>query len=371
MSRHYLFLLAQGMPAAELQWPVLLHTAQGERCRTTLGALPAGLAGSAVVLVLPMEMAGCSKLDPVPGRRPTRESLAYAAEEQLAEALESLHLAFGPPDAGGYRQVVTVALEECRHLMSMLQAQGIDPVAVHVDADLLGTEEACALWFEGRWLLGGGAHGTRLAVSDQQAQVLSRRLAPRHWLAEPGSPGEALCDEHVASAVGRLMEGVGTAVDLRQGPMRRKRSSQPWQALAGSMLAALLLVCLADYLRAGWLLQQASLQHADNVLVFGRWAPGQAPGANLVAQVRALEQQPGPPTAVERLATFADQLAGVGNVTIERAEDSTPDGWSIDVVAQGFDDLERLRQRAPGVRMGHARQVGEGVRATLSWLEVQ
>ena len=235
MSRHYLFLLAQGMPAAGLQWPALLYTAQGEQCRTTLGALPTWLAGAAVVLVLPMEMAGCCKLDPVPGRRPTRESLAYAAEEQLAEALETLHLAFGPPDAGGYRQVVTVALEEYRHLMSMLQAQGIDPVAVHVDADLLGTEEACALWFEGRWLL-GGADGTRLAVSERQAHVLSRRLAPRLWLAEPGSPGEALSDKHVASAVGRLVDGGGTAVDLRQGTMRRQRSSPPWQAALSGQL---------------------------------------------------------------------------------------------------------------------------------------
>lgn len=370
MSRHYLFLLAQGMPAAGLQWPVLLYTAQGEQCRTTLGALPTWLAGTAVVLVLPMEMAGCCKLDPVLGRRPTRESLAYAAEEQLAEALETLHLAFGPPDAGGYRQVVTVALEEYRHLISMLQAQGIDPVAVHVDADLLGTEEACALWFEGRWLL-GGADGTRLAVSERQAHVLSRRLAPRLWLAEPGSPGEALSDKHVASAVGRLVDGGGTAVDLRQGPMRRQRSSLPWQAMGGGMLAALLLVCMADYLRADWLQQQALLQHAENVQMFARWAPGQVPGADLAAQVQALEQRPGPPTAVERLAMFADPLAGVGNVTIEHAEAKTSEGWTIDVVAQGFDDLERLRQRAPGVRMGHARQVGEGVRATISWLEAE
>ena len=39
----------------------------------------------------------------------------------------------------------------------------------------------------------------------------------------------------------------------------------------------------------------------------------------------------------------------------------------MDVLALGFDDLERLRLLAPAVLMDQARQTAQGVRATLTW----
>ncbi|MFK0094396.1 type II secretion system protein GspL [Pseudomonas sp. NPDC090592] len=370
MSDVYLFLLAQGMAAADGTWPVLVRTAQGHLGRTTLGDLPPTLADAGVVLVLPMELVGYCRIGPVPGRRPGREALGYAAEEQLAAPLEALHLAFGPADDEGRRKVLVMALERLRPLMSLLLEQGIDPVAVHVDADLLGAAQACALWFEGRWLL-GGTEGARLAVSAQAAQVLKQSHASIPWIAEAGAMGADCCDQQVACAAELLVQGTAGAVDLRQGTLCRRRSAPAWQAMAGGVVLALLMVCLAEYGRTEWLMRQALLQHTDNVRVLQRWAPEQPTGGDLAMQIRLLEYMPRQPTAVDQLAQLSEQLVSSGNLVIERAETTAGQGWRVDVIAHGLDDLERLAGRVAGMRMEQARQTDQGVRATLVWQEAE
>lgn len=370
MSEVFLFLLAEGMATADAPWPVLIRTAQGLEYRTHLGSLPPELAGAEVVAILPMEMAGSCVIGPVPGKRPRRESLAYAAEEKLAIPLEASHLAFGPADGKGCRRVVMIELEVYRRTLSMLQAQGIDPVAVHVDADLLNTAQACALWFEGRWLLGG--HGAAcLAVGAQAAQALAGRLPPMPWMAEAEQTAAVLGNQLVTSALDTLVQGRAGAVDLRQGPLRRRLKGPPWRGLAGGLALLGLMVSAADYLRAEWIIQRTSQRQAENLMAFQRWAPGQPLGPDLAARVRALEHRPRPSTAMERLASFAEQLVAAGNVTLEQAETNPAGGWRIEVAAQGFDDLERLRERLPGMSMEHARQTDEGVRAALSWQEAE
>jgi len=370
MSEVFLFLLAEGMATTDTPWPVLIRTAQGLEYRTNLGNLPPELAGTAVVAILPMEMVGSCVIGPVPGRRPRRESLAYAAEEQLATALETSHLAFGATDEKGCRRVITIEQEVYRQMISLLQTQGIDPVAVHVDADLLGGDEVCALWFEGRWLLGGYG-GARLAVSTQAAQVLAHHLPSMPWMAEGQVVAAPLYNRQINSALDTLVQGRAGAIDLRQGDFRRRRNGPSWHRLAGALVLVFLMVSLADYLRAEWLLQRTSQQHAENIMAFERWAPGQPSGPDLAARVSALEHRPKPSTSVERLASFAEQLVEAGNVTLERAESSPGQGWRIEVAAQGFSDLERMRDRLPGVGMDHARQAEQGVRATLSWQEAE
>ena len=370
MNDVYLFLLAEGVVAGDETWPVLVRTAQGQMCRSQLGSLSPKLANAPVVVILPMELAGYSVIGPVPGKRPSREVLAYAAEEQLAAPLEALHLAFGPEDEEGRRKVWAIALERLHQLMSTLLAQGIDPVAVYVDTDLLRVERACALWFEGRWLL-GGTEGPRLAVSAQAALVLKQKCASMPWLAEPGSLAEACCDQQVASAVDTLLQGIAGAVDLRQGAQRLRRKGPAWQGVASGVVLAALMVCLVDYLRAEWLMQQTSRQHAENVRVLQRWAPEQPASADLASRIRLLEYTPPQSTAVEQLALFSEQLVSAGNLVIERAETTAEQGWRVDVIAQGFDDLERLGGRVAGMRMEHGRQMEQGVRATLSWRETE
>ena len=371
MSDVYLFLLAQGLAAADETWPVLVRTAQAQLYRSTLGNLPPALADAGVVLVLPMELAGYCRVGPVPGRRPSREVLGYAAEEQLAAPLEDSHLAFGPEDDEGQRKVLVIALERLRPLMSLLLEQGIDPVAVHVDADLLSAAQACALWFEGRWLL-GGTEGARLAVSAQAAQVLKQNHASISWIGEAGAIGADCCDQEVDSAVELLVQGKAGAVDLCQGAFCRRRHKTPaWHAMAGSVVLALLMVCLVDYWRTEWLMRQASLQRTDNLRLLQHWAPEQLAGGDLAEQIRLLEHMPRQSTAVEQLARFSEQLVSSGNLVIERAETAAGQGWRVEVIAQGFDDLERLGGRVAGMRMEQGRQTDQGVRATLAWQEAE
>ena len=97
MSETWLYLLPAGVAAGDVQWPVWLRAADGSVRKTRLDALGATLAGP-VILVLPMEMLGSCEIGPVPGKRPKPEALAYAAEEQLAAALESVHLVFAAAD---------------------------------------------------------------------------------------------------------------------------------------------------------------------------------------------------------------------------------------------------------------------------------
>ncbi|WP_060484289.1 type II secretion system protein GspL [Pseudomonas sp. NBRC 111123] len=370
MSDVYLFLLAEGLAAADGTWPVLVRTAQAQLYRSTLANLPPALADAGVVLVLPMELASYCRVGPVPGKRPSREVLSYAAEEHLAAPLEASHLAFGPEDDEGRRKVLVIALERLRPLMSLLHEQGIDPVAVHVDADLLSAAQACALWFEGRWLL-GGTEGARLAVSAQAAQVLKQNHASISWIGEAGAIGADCCDQEVDSAVELLVQGKTGAVDLCQGGLYRRRKTPAWQAMAGSVVLALLMVCLVDYWRTEWLLRQASLQRTDNLRVLQHGAPEQLAGSDLATQIRLLEHMPRQSTAVEQLAQFSEQLVSSGNLVIERAETTAGQGWRVEVIAQGFDDLERLGGRVAGMRMEQGRQTDQGVRATLAWQEAE
>lgn len=369
MNDIYLFLLAEGLAQGDAQWPVLVRAADGDTYRSTLAELPAALSDAGVVLVLPMEMAGYCPIGPVPGRRPSREALAYAAEEQLAASLEASHLAFGPVDGQGRRKVLIVAQAQLRRVLALLQGQGIDPVAVHVDADLLVAERVCALWFEGRWLL-GGTEGVRLAVSAQAAGALLAKCPGMPWMAEAGAITGMGDERQVGNALDILLQGRGGAVDLRQGDLRRRGKAPSWVGLAGGVTLAALMVCAADHLQAERLSRLASRQHAETVQALQRWTPGQPVGSDLNLLISSLQARPQATTAVEKLAGFAEQLVAAANITIERAESSPAQGWRVDVVAQSFGDLERLAERVPGLHMEHGRQDDGGVRASLSWEEV-
>ena len=365
MSETWLYLLPAGVAAADAQWPVWLRAGDGSVRKTRLDALGATLAGP-VILVLPMEMLGSCEIGPVPGKRPKPEALAYAAEEQLAAALESVHLVFAAADMQGHRRALVVERQVLRNVLTLLQTLGIDPVAIHVDADLLGGEQPSALWLDGRWLVGGRG-GPWLVATPQAAEIVARQLPPMAWQAAAADGGQPLVNHRVDNAFQTLLQGRAKALDLRQGPFRRQRLALPWSALAGAVLLGFAMLCVADHWRVEGLLQRVAQQHAENVQAFQRWAPGQPVTGDLAVRVRALQAGPRTTTRMEGLAAVAQPLVETGNITLERAAFSPAQGWRMDVLALGFDDLERLRLLAPAVLMDQARQTAQGVRATLTW----
>ncbi|MBF8721128.1 type II secretion system protein GspL [Pseudomonas guariconensis] len=369
MSENWLYLLPAGKETADAQWPVWVRTAGGEQHRVSIGDVASILSGAAVVVV-PMEMVGTCEVGPLPGRRPKPDTLAYAAEDQLAAPLETVHLAFGPADEQKQRRGLVIDRDVMDNLLALLQAQGVEPLALHVDADLLTGEPACALWLEGRWLI-GGAGAPRLAATPQAAQALAPQWPTIAWLAEAQQAELPLCTRSVTCAFDTLRQGRMQAIDLLQGAYRRRRASVPWRALAVGVSIAFAMVCVADYLRAEWLLQRTAQLQADNRQAFQRWAPGQPVSADLASQIRALEYRPHPATAIEGLASLGEQLVETGNLTVAQATLSPVEGWRMEVLAQGFEDLERLRQRVPAVLIDQARQDEQGVRATLTWKEAR
>ncbi|MGE7990365.1 type II secretion system protein GspL [Pseudomonas sp. NPDC089554] len=367
MSEYAIYLVPEGVGTAQASWPVRVRRPDGSMYRSRLDDL-AALAGHHVALVLPMELFAYCQAGPLPGRRPGRDALAFAVEERLATPLEELHLAFGAADESGSRPCLAIDRACLEQVLAWVRAQGVEPLAVLADADLLSSADPTALWLEGRWLL-GGKHRQRLALSPAAAQVLAASMPEVSWLAEPGQALQEGSYEPVADAFALLWEGRVQAIDLRQGIFAPTRGlSLPWQGLLAGCLLAGLLVCLADYWRAGWLQQQAAQLHQDNVNAFERWAPGQPPRDDLARQVSELVQRPQPATSMQRLALLSEPLVESGGLWIERAERTASHGWRVEVVARGFDDLERLRERLPGVQVGQAQQQeAQRVSATLVW----
>ncbi|QXH51203.1 hypothetical protein KSS94_25245 [Pseudomonas fakonensis] len=363
MSEQGIYLLAQGLQQVSDNWPVVFWTRQGEIGRCRLGSLPAGFAGEPTVLVLPMEMLGSAQVPGLPGRRPSREALGYALEEQLAAPLEMLHLAYAPAGRQGPRRALVIERERLHAVLALLHGQGIDPLAIHADADRL-FDQAGALWLEGRWLV-GGAGQPLLAVSAPAVAGLAPLLPAMPWLAE--DLAQAPCNEQLDNAMALLVRGRSAAIDLRQGDFRRRRADIPWQPALAVALVAWLMVCLADQLRADWLEQRTARLHAENLQQVQRWVPGQAPVGDLAPWVEALQQRPPPTTQVQQLAKLGEQLVQTGNLRLERVERALGQGWRLEVVGQRFDDLERLRERLPGLVMGQARQAEQGVQASLTW----
>ncbi|MFJ4351566.1 type II secretion system protein GspL [Pseudomonas sp. NPDC089428] len=366
MSDHAIYLVPEGLGRPHASWPVLVRQPDGTMYRSRLDDL-AALGGQRVILLLPMELFAYCETGPVPGRRVGRDTLSFAVEDQLASPLETLHLAFGAADETLSRPCLAAEHACLVQLLTCISGQGIHPRAVHVDADLLSSGGPMALWLEGRWLLGGKQH-QRLAASAAAASALATAVPEMKWLAEPGRGAGGVTCQPVTDAFALLWEGRERAIDLRQGaflPVRARRV--PWQGLLAGCLLAGLLVCLADNWRVGWLQRQALQVQQANLHAFQRWAPGHPPQADLARQVSDLAQRPLPITTMQRLALLGEALVESGGLRIERAERMANQGWRVEVVAQGFDDLERLRERLPGVQVGQAQQDAQRVSATLLW----
>lgn len=365
MSEYGVYLLPQGLQQADAEWPVLLWSDDGQVHRSRLSSLRDVVGGAGVVVVAPMEMLGCCEADPVPGRRPSREALTYALEDQLAAPLERLHLAFGTADSEGRRRALVIDRERFASLLALLQASGIDPLAVQADADRL-FGEAGALWLEGRWLI-GGARLPLLALPGAGARTLATVLEPMPWMAEAPQAEEQPCNQRVSSAAALLVAGRRGAIDLRQGEFRRRHAGLPWRSLTAALAGIWLSICVADQVRLAWLEQRIDAVHVANLQHFQRWAPGQPVAGDLATLVEALEQRRPPSTAMQRLAVLGEQLVQAGNLQLERAELGGERHWRVEVSGQRFADLERLRQQLPELDIGQARQDEQGVLANLIW----
>ncbi|PWB31110.1 type II secretory protein pull [Pseudomonas sp. SDI] len=349
MSEHWLYLLPDGLAAPGSDWPTWRWRSDSQtplaaplhEAAQALGAVP-------MVLVLPQEMLGWD-LCPALGRWPSRQALGFALEEQLAQPLETLHLAFGAALDDRRRAVLSVDRERFAAVLTLLAGHGLSALAVHADADLLAAEAPCAVWQAGRWLLGGG-QAPRLALSAADAELLKPSLAALQWLPEAPLPTRRT-----------------GAIDLLQGALRRRRKVLAWQAPVLTALLLLALACGFNELRTAGVNARLGALQVLNDKRFEALYPGVRRHDDLFAQLASLQQQAAPDTRLQRLAVISEAIVATGNLRLERVELQASGGWRLELLAEDLADLERLRQGRPQLALVQANMGAEGVQAQLLW----
>lgn len=305
------------------------------------------------VLLLPMEMASFHQVS-VPARsgRWLRQALHSALEEHLIDDVEHLHMAHGPLRERRHCSVLVINRERLQRCLKRLAEHGLQPSRMHIDADCLPQDRPRALAWDGRWLLGGSAP-LRLTLSDQELGDLNRLvpdgllwqgaqaplidgLEPQHWQVEE-QPWQV------------LSQGSLQAIDLCQGQFqRRTRKARPWRlallvlAIAGG---AHLLQNIGHRL---YLEQRSDQLHAASQSLWQERFADEPVTADLARQVRLKQRQQvqETPGVALRLSQLAEQWVASGGALsmIQRLDYQAEEGWSLQVSAPAFADLQMLRE---------------------------
>ncbi|MFP3515872.1 type II secretion system protein GspL [Pseudomonas sp. SIMBA_077] len=313
------------------------------------------LAAREVTLILPMEMCSWLLTEPWPGRRrPSTQALAFSVEEQLVDDLDELHIAVGEPNEQRCYPLLVIHRERFKTLLAQLHARGLNIVSVHVDADLLPHEQACVAWWGGRWMA-GGALNLRLALSPEALQVVK--------------------DGHCQTWVELAFEMSGaspTAIDLLQGEFQRTAQRLPWRGITVAALLMLTLTVGAIHLRSSFLENQAADLYAQSEQHFKTLYPEQTRIVDLSAQLKALQQQGATLQHghMARLLQLTQQVIGASSVEVQRMQWRATVGWTLNITANSFAELEQLRERgvqsALPITFDNASQQGNRVQALLT-----
>ncbi len=325
--------------------------------RGDLAGAAAALGRLPLTLLLPMEVASRHDVE-VPARsgRWLRPAILALLEERLLDDPGRLHLALGPLRNKGSCSVLALDRAWLRERLERLAGQGLDPARIHLDADCLSAPGPAALFCEGRWLLGGA--GPHLALGEEALEQL------RPLLPEATRP-----DGEVPWPV--LERGAAEAIDLRQGEFARQAGGpRAWRFLALMALAALLAQGGAD-LGKRWVLEHHLQQVRQENLATWRQKVPDEPALDLARQVRARLQQERRPR--EDLARRLEHLArqwrdgGGALARLQRLDYQAGEGWTLQVSAPAFADLERLREslakQGLEVRSDSAQRDNRGVSA--------
>jgi len=347
---HWLYL---SPPAnADTEWSLTWWQADTPAQHGTLEQAAAQLRGQPLTLLLPMEMASYHQVS-VPARsgRWLRQALQSALEEQFIDDLDDLHLAHGPLRDKQHCALFAIDRERLRQCLATLAEQDLHPVRVHIDADCLPADQPCALGWDQRWLIGGAAP-LRLALSDAELPALAALLpGPLHWLgAQPPSGIDSPQWHAQDTPWARLSQGSANAIDLCQGAFARAGKRRwPWRALA----VVLIIGCAAQLVQTvghRLLIEQRSAQlKQQNLALWQQRFPDDGPVIDLPRQLQAKLRQQGQGQAgmTRQLSQLAEQWAASSGAlaVVHRLNYQQGEGWSLQVSAPDFADLQQLRER--------------------------
>ena len=347
---HWLYL---SPPAdADAEWSLTWWQADATAQHGTLAQAAAQLRGQPLSLLLPMEMASYHQVS-VPARsgRWLRQALQSALEDQVVDDLDDLHLAHGPLRDKQHCALFAIDRERLRQCLATLAAQDLHPVRVHIDADCLPADQPCALGWDQRWLIGGAAP-LRLALSDAELPALSPLLpGPLHWFGAQAPSGIDSAQWHAQDTPwARLSQGSASAIDLCQGAFARPGKRRwPWRTLA----VVLIIGCAAQLVQTvghRLLIEQRSAQlKQQNLALWQQRFPDDGPVIDLARQLQAKLRQQGQGQAgmTRQLSQLAEQWAASSGAlaVVHRLNYQQGEGWSLQVSAPDFADLQQLRER--------------------------
>lgn len=347
---HWLYL---SPPAdADAEWSLTWWQADAPAQHGTLAQAAAQLRGQPLSLLLPMEMASYHQVS-VPARsgRWLRQALQSALEDQVVDDLDDLHLAHGPLRDKQHCALFAIDRERLRQCLAALAAQDLHPVRVHIDADCLPADQPCALGWDQRWLIGGAAP-LRLALSDAELPALAPLLpGPLHWFGAQAPSGIDSAQWHAQDTPwARLSRGSASAIDLCQGAFARPGKRRwPWRTLA----VVLIIGCAAQLVQTvghRLLIEQRSAQlKQQNLALWQQRFPDDGPVIDLPRQLQAKLRQQGQGQAgmTRQLSQLAEQWAASSGAlaVVHRLNYQQGEGWSLQVSAPDFADLQQLRER--------------------------
>ncbi|MNJ23541.1 GspL cytoplasmic actin-ATPase-like region [compost metagenome] len=355
----WLYLTAEGLADPSPTWPCCVWRADGEPQHTTLAEAARLFAAQPVLLMLPMEMCSWLRTEKWPSRRqPSVQAIGYAIEEQLGQELDLVHLCPGRRDKEGRYPVLVVHKEQLNDLRDLLAAVGIEASAIYVDADLLPTDQVDAVWWFGRWLV-GGALDARLAVPAEALVPVRAMLGAQTCWPEEGRhtwrPGTT---EH--------------AIDLLQGEHRKKSRRWPWVSTCMAVAALFVLSWGFTEARSDHYQLEAQRLYGQSVERFQALYPDQTRVVDLAAQLKAVQGSAtaDQPTQISRLVNLTDQVIGASNVEVQQIEFRAGEGWKIQLTASSFAQLEQLRERGRKsglpIKLGSANKVQDQVQAVMT-----
>ncbi len=331
--------------------------------RVSLSEAAAALKGRDVKVIVPVEMCSWLLTEPWPGKRqPSVQTLAFAVEEQLVDDLDALHIAVGPVDSQQRYPLLITHKQRFAKMLAHLHECGLNIISAQADADLLPHDQACAAWWDERWIL-GGALPARLSLSAQGLATLKPELPAT--LLELDVAAQAL-PSAVFSAPQRL------TIDLLQGEFQRKSNVLPWRTAGAALLLTFALALGFTHVRSGFLEGEAARVYALSEQRFKTLYPDQTSIVDLSAQFKMLQQQGAAPHTghMARLAQLTEHVIGPSSADVQRMELRTGVGWTLNLTARNFAELQQLRERgiqsALPITLGNASQQGGRVQALLT-----
>ncbi len=288
------------------------------------------------------------------------QALPYAIEDQLAEPVESLHVAAAPHPGGRAHLVLAVRRTTLESWQADLMRRGVRADALVPDTALLPAGADAQVLVDGeRALIRIGAAQAAVAPRADLATWLALAgadVAAEVHAAEDPQLGARARWQRITDGAGWLLARLG-AIDAAQlpnlltgpyAPLHRDASLRRWWKAAAGLAAGAVAVAFIGALTEWWLLRDrvAGIEAEMAALYTEVWPnspPHPDPAGRTRSELGARGDQRG--DALALLAAAAPALVGSSSVSI-RAIEYRGGELDVQLIAQSVAALDALREGA-------------------------